>query len=144
MRWRSVFIAIWVVSAGNCLAVPEAFTPNSRYPFLVGSYGYSGRFGSELGLGIASMNPGGSGEMVVGAQAVRIKFSDFDRHLVGIGADLGFVGILNGYVGFAKYFSGADAPFHMHLCTGVIGNVCARFGKDGAKNFFDLAFELII
>ena len=144
MRWFSVLIAVWVVSASNCLAVPEAFVPNSHDPFLVASYGHSGRFGSELGLGVAGMSSGSSGQMVVGAYAFRIKFSDFDRQLVGAGTDLGFVGILNGYLGFVKYFSEADAPFHVHLCAGILANVCARVGSDSGKNFFDVAFELII
>jgi hypothetical protein len=137
-------LAMLICFAGNCLAIPDAFVPNSRDPFIVGSYGYSGRFGSELGLGIANMSSGGSGQMVVAAQAVRIKLSDFDRHLVGISFDLGFVGVLNGYLGLTGYFNVASAPFHLNFCVGILANLCARVGKDEDKGFFDLAFELII
>lgn len=137
-------ISVLLLGTAGALSLPanaNPFAPSSGGPFLIGSVGYGTRMGSELGFGIAAMNRGGSGEMVVGAAAMRLKVADLDPERVGVGFDLGVVGILNLYVGADAY---TDETFHAHVCGGILVNFCFRVGTLQGEPYAGLATELIL
>jgi len=117
------------------------FRPTSRHPFLVFSAGYATHYRSELGLGLAIMEPGQSGAMMVFAQALRLKIADLDPDRLGLSYDFGGVGVMNLYFGAAAY---TDESYHAHICVGFIGNLCVRLGGTREGPNLGLAAELIL
>lgn len=132
----------WIILTVMLWGVPDIGQADQIYP--AASLGYSGLLKQEVGVGFILIGSSTSGAMAAPATAMRLKYVDFDRKLIGPAFDIGYAGLVNFYVGAAAYTNGNESPFHIHACYGIIANLCLRVGKDGDKRPIDLALELII